>query len=309
MNEIDKKIYELKDKGLSNNEIASLLELDVNFVKRRFTKVYKEILKRKEIKLKKDNEFVEKVKEYLPYSNSMNALCSFLGLKGVKGYYDKIQKVIEEHSLSTEHFGSLVNNSKKTRNKYNALSDEEYFQYNVERNGVSLLKRLIEHELKENKCEICGLTSWNNKPITLQVHHINGNHCDNRLENLQILCPNCHSQTDSYAQKKKVKKQNNEVDIEVLKKQITVKTDIKNFCLSCHKEITKDKKFCSQMCYNNYKKKFSISKEEMIESLKMLGSFRKVGKKYGVSDNAIRKRCITEGIFDEALKYVSSKKR
>ena len=59
--------------------------------------------------------------------------------------------------------------------------------------------KLIREGLKENKCEICGLINeWNGKPLVLQLHHINGNHTDNRLENLQILCPNCHSQTDTY---------------------------------------------------------------------------------------------------------------
>lgn len=54
--------------------------------------------------------------------------------------------------------------------------------------------KLIREGLKENKCEICGLINeWNGKPLVLQLHHINGNHTDNRLENLQILCPNCHS--------------------------------------------------------------------------------------------------------------------
>ena len=59
-------------------------------------------------------------------------------------------------------------------------------------------KRLFKEHIKENKCEICGITEWNNKPIICQLHHKDGNHLNNNLENLQILCPNCHSQTDNY---------------------------------------------------------------------------------------------------------------
>lgn len=66
-----------------------------------------------------------------------------------------------------------------------------------------LKERLVEEGLKEYKCECCGLTEWMGKPISLQLHHINGINNDNRLENLQLLCPNCHSQTENFATKGK----------------------------------------------------------------------------------------------------------
>lgn len=62
--------------------------------------------------------------------------------------------------------------------------------------------RLIKEGIKENKCECCGITEWNDKPISMHLDHINGNHYDNRLDNLQIVCPNCHSQTDTHGSKK-----------------------------------------------------------------------------------------------------------
>jgi hypothetical protein len=51
---------------------------------------------------------------------------------------------------------------------------------------------------RERKCESCLLDSWQNGPIPLEVHHINGNAKDNALNNLQLICPNCHALTDSY---------------------------------------------------------------------------------------------------------------
>ena len=55
--------------------------------------------------------------------------------------------------------------------------------------------RLIRDGYKNSSCEICGLTEWNGVPAPLELDHINGVHGDNRLENLRILCPNCHAQT------------------------------------------------------------------------------------------------------------------
>ena len=61
-----------------------------------------------------------------------------------------------------------------------------------------LKKRLIATGLKDWKCEICGLTEWNGEPIPLELDQVNGRSDDNRLENLRLVCPNCHAQTPTY---------------------------------------------------------------------------------------------------------------
>lgn len=62
--------------------------------------------------------------------------------------------------------------------------------------------RILEEGIKEHKCENCQLTEWMGVPIPLQLHHIDGNHYNNSLENLQLLCPNCHSLTENFSCKK-----------------------------------------------------------------------------------------------------------
>lgn len=62
----------------------------------------------------------------------------------------------------------------------------------------SLKHRLLKSQLKKNECECCGLSTWQNQPITMQLDHINGDSYDHRLENLRMLCPNCHSQTTTF---------------------------------------------------------------------------------------------------------------
>ncbi len=64
---------------------------------------------------------------------------------------------------------------------------------------------LLRYGYKENKCDKCGITEWNGKPLNMELHHKNGISYDHRLENLEMICPNCHAQTDTYRSKNKTK--------------------------------------------------------------------------------------------------------
>jgi 5-methylcytosine-specific restriction endonuclease McrA len=82
------------------------------------------------------------------------------------------------------------------------VKDSTYARHNLKR-------RLIEEKLLLYKCSCCGnVGEYNNKPLVLQLDHINGINNDNRLENLRFLCPNCHAQSDTYAAKNIVNKKN-----------------------------------------------------------------------------------------------------
>lgn len=68
-------------------------------------------------------------------------------------------------------------------------------------NTFKLKTRLFKEGLKENKCEICGINEWCGNYISCELHHIDGNPHNHLLSNLQIICPNCHSQTDTFRSK------------------------------------------------------------------------------------------------------------
>jgi 5-methylcytosine-specific restriction endonuclease McrA len=82
---------------------------------------------------------------------------------------------------------------------------EAVFRAGRRRSRSHLKLRLLDGGLKEPRCELCGLSDWQGRPIALELHHVNADGLDNRIENLQLLCPNCHSQTDSWGGRNKGK--------------------------------------------------------------------------------------------------------
>ncbi len=141
----------------------------------------------------------------------------------------------------------------------------------------SLKKRLLDEGLLEYKCK-CGNTGmWEGKTLVLQLEHKNGINNDNRLENLEFLCPNCHSQSKTFAGR----------NSGLIKKSKTIK-----YC-KCGAEIYKTSKMCKKcrskfVAHKNRKIKLRPTHKELVTLVNNIG-YRGTGTKYGVSDNTIRK--------------------
>lgn len=137
---------------------------------------------------------------------SVRQMLQKFGLKETGGNYSSMQKRCENFGVDISHFTGQGWNKPGHPKFAGNIDLSKRLCIHEKRVSSSKTKEVVlNHGLKENKCEICGCADWNGKPITLQLHHKNGNPCDDRLENLQILCPNCHSQTYSFCKRKEIR--------------------------------------------------------------------------------------------------------
>lgn len=145
-----------------------------------------------------DEEFSKIVSD----STSIRQVIEKCGLIPAGGNYNTISNKIKANGLNTSHFtGSNWRVGRKFPTERKPI--EFYLNNHGKINSHNLRLRLIEEGLKNSCCERCGLHTWQDVQIPLELHHIDGNHINNNLANLQILCPNCHALTPNYGSRNK----------------------------------------------------------------------------------------------------------
>lgn len=260
-------------------------------------------------------------------------------------FNERLKKYCNEHDISIEHFTVNENGNKE---KYQL---EEILVENSPASRKTLRDYLAKYNILEYKCAICGnIGEWNRVSLTLQIDHINGINNDNRKENLRWLCPNCHSQTDTFNGKNKTKKEvvnftveeaikalqqtenvnqatkligcaqggANWIRVNEIKKEygIIQSGDLKKeekhkfeenhinakpissikICKKCGRPLsTKDAEYC-QTCIHEFQRKCEWPSREELKKLIRSTPFLQIGKKYNVSDNAVRKWCLNYGL-------------
>ena len=221
----------------------------------------------------------EKLKSIVETSDSVKDVLSTLGLCVGGASRLILKKRMEEEGLSYTSLASRGRSyatsrlSTRCRSGKKSIPLEEILVENSSYGRGHLKRRLIKEGILKNICCICGQDAkWNGVPIVMILDHINGINDDNRKENLRLVCPNCNSQLPTFAgRNNKIKFSEafcNDCGIPIQGKGVT------GMCLKC--------------AGKSRRKVSRPSKEELLVEVSMLG-YRGTGKKYGVSDNAIRK--------------------
>jgi hypothetical protein len=145
------------------------------------------------------------IKEAVSKSFSVAQVLRYVGLHVGGANYQGFHKAVKDFKIDTSHFTGQGHLKGRTHS-YGTKPLETLLVENRFYSSNAIKKRLLKDKVHKHKCDCCGLTKWLKRPIPLELHHINGKRDDNRIENIELLCPNCHALTDNYRGKNKGKK-------------------------------------------------------------------------------------------------------
>ena len=220
----------------------------------------------------------QEILQWIEEGQSKAFICKQLRCKPetLNSYLDKMNIV----------YKGQQNWSKGKQLNFTYVPVEEYIQRTCVKSDV-LRQKLIREGYKPDHCEQCGCKEWQGHLLPLELHHKDGDHFNNNLDNLMILCPNCHA----------IQSGNSGANIGAYTKPIKSQGKHQKYCIDCGKPISNDATRCIECYHKSTKNKFRIDLDDMQvtrEELKELirtKPFTEIAKMFAVTDNCIRKWC------------------
>jgi len=261
----------------------------------------------------------ETLKELVEKADTIKEILNCFGLSHRGRNYTTLKRRLEEEGIPYP-----VDAGKRGMRICNIKNKKQLSEVLVENSSFGpwqLKRRLLEEGRLENICAVCGQEpTWNDKPLVLELDHINGDGKDNRIENLRIICPHCHSQTKNFRGRNKRTNKPNKSQIEC-----NIKTTLKDIakrpqqpqkktvdkCPQC-KELFKPnapkQKFCSNECGTKSQRRVERPSKEELKELVWEYPTSKLGKIFNVSDKAVEKWCKRYDISKPSRGYWAKKK-
>ena len=214
----------------------------------------------------------EDIIKYAAEVVSMAGLLRKLGLKPVGASYKNMKRMLQRLKVNCDHWTG------QSWNKNQRVKDwQDYTR------SAHLKKNLLKE--RGHKCEKCLNSEWMGSPIAIEIHHIDGESTNNHIHNLQLLCPNCHALTDNWrgraAKKEVIVSQETPDYIPTLNKIVKTRAPkIKKLRLSAPPKAKSN-------WYPTNQELFDAVWQESVLSL---------SKKYGITSNAIKNRCVRRKI-------------